>query len=593
MKISKTQFINNIKFSNSLAPEEIYRDSIEQSAFSNELKLEDLMQIENRYKVESLIENVYEEESDETLDEKIDLQLEMMMPYYKELEILSGRAIKDRFGGNVIYDLDTFKQKRFSYLHEEVELFCFLDGYQEDEEMIRVFETKATTSNKFSFEKYNFKLNDEKHPMFTKLSSGEFVPTENVMENLPDDYYKKEAKLLDLSDSLGKYIYDLAYQRFVFENEENKTKKNRKYYLVVLNHEYIYNGKVDQYGKNIYENDLVRFYDLTTLVAKMDQQLKNDLDKVIKMIKDNIKVNESIINKNIPERNSLYIYLDSHHGFRDENNKRLDLSDLINNGIVSALDIPRKYLNRKNNQIQREVIDSGKPYYNYNKIKDGIKQLKYPIYHLDFESFNAPLPRFRGETPYCQSVFQFSIHIETSPGKCDKDLDHYGYLAKDKRDNRRELVEKMLDIIKDDGGSILVYNISFERTRLQEFQLYFPEYKDRLENIINRLFDLLHIVKNNKKFYELLGYSKEEASEINFYHEDLQGSYSIKHVLPIFSNLSYENMPVSNGIDAMIAYNKFDQLNKKEYEKLYNDLINYCKQDTWAMVEILDALRKI
>ena len=43
-----------------------------------------------------------------------------------------------------------------------------------------------------------------------------------------------------------------------------------------------------------------------------------------------------------------------------------------------------------------------------NKIIDGLKQLKYPIYHLDFETFPCPLPRYSGEKPYTQSVFQFS-----------------------------------------------------------------------------------------------------------------------------------------------------------------------------------------
>ena len=258
-----------------------------------------------------------------------------------------------------------------------------------------------------------------------------------------------------------------------------------------------------------------------------------------------------------------------------------------------ALDIPKEFLNRPNNQIQKEVIESGEPYYNVDKIRAAIKQIKYPIYHLDFESFNAPLPRFKGEVPYRQSLFQYSIHIERAPGVCDFDNDHYEFLARDHHDNRKALLEHMLSVIKDDGGSVLVYNVGFERGRLKELQEYYPEYHDQIENIIDRLFDLFHVTKNNTKLFTALGFPEEEAKTINFYHEDLQGSFSIKYVLPIFTDLSYVGMPVANGTDAMIAYNKYDKLKGEELKQLQTDLVNYCKQDTWAMVEILRSLREI
>lgn len=611
MKISKTQFINYMRCDRYVALEEIYRDRQDAVvSFTDDLELEDLMSQENRSKIQMLVDNMYDEDSEEDLIKTDDPQLEMMMPYYEMLEMISGRAINERFGGNVIYDMNTFNQKRFSYLYEGFELFCFLDGYQEDDDTIRVFETKATTSNKYSFDKFNFKLNGEKHAMFTELPSSIFVPTDQIIKDLPSDYYKKEAKLFDRLNDLGKYIYDLAYQRFVYEKNNEVSNKKREYYLIILNHEYVHDGKVDENNRPIYSNDVVRFYNLTSLVEKMENILEEDLKTIIDRLNSmdarpvalgkhcaRGKRNQcpffDICHSDIPKENSMFIYMDRHHGFKNEDNERLEFYDLLNSGTVSAFDIPKEYLNRVNNQIQRQVIESGKPYYNYDKIRDGIKQIKYPIYHLDFESFNAPLPRYKGEVPYRQSLFQYSIHIERSPGVCDKERDHYEYLASDHSDHRKRLVESMLDVIKDDGGSVLVYNVGFERGRLKELQTYFPEYHEQIENIIDRLFDLMHIVKNNTKLYEILGYEKEEAKTINFYHNDLQGSFSIKYVLPIFSKLSYKGMNVANGTDAMIAYNKFPSLNEREFKQTYNDLVEYCKQDTWAMFEILEGLRKI
>ena len=47
------------------------------------------------------MESLYNDDEEE-LNNKIDLKLEMLMPYYQELEMISGRAIKDKFGGDVI-----------------------------------------------------------------------------------------------------------------------------------------------------------------------------------------------------------------------------------------------------------------------------------------------------------------------------------------------------------------------------------------------------------------------------------------------------------------------------------------------------------
>ena len=120
------------------------------------------------------------------------------------------------------------------------------------------------------------------------------------------------------------------------------------------------------------------------------------------------------------------------------------------------LDIPREWLSRPNNVIQYDVVKSGEPYYDKEKIRAGLNELKYPLYHLDFESFPCPLPRFKYETPHSQSLFQFSLHVEKSEGECDKEKDHYGFLAPDHQDRREELVVNLLKYIKPDGGSVTV-----------------------------------------------------------------------------------------------------------------------------------------
>ncbi|MDO9629626.1 MAG: DUF2779 domain-containing protein [Acholeplasmataceae bacterium] len=608
MKISKTRFINYIRCNRYTALDEIYRDQKKAVvSFTDDPELEDLIGEENREKVSILLDDMYDEE-DEDMLEKEDPQMDTMLPYYSQIEILSGDAIQRRFKGDVIYSLDTYLQKRFEHEIEGFNFYCFLDGYQEDKETIRVFEVKATTSKKFK--EITYKNNDdEKIPLFDYSPEGILMLQEDLLGDVNEEYRKKISRLKDRLTKEGRYVYDIAYQRFVLE-KSIQTNKKVKYYLVVLNSDYIHEGLVNERNEPIYGDDIVTLIDVTSLTKEMMSIIEDDISIVIQRL-NTMNANPvslgahcqrkdtrqckffPICYKHIPEYNSIFTYMGSHNGFKDEQDIRHERFDLINEGLVSAFDIPFHWLKRENNIIQRKVMESEEPYYHVPKIRAGISVLKYPIYHLDFETFPCPLPRFKGEKPYSQSLFQYSIHIEHAPGVCDKDSDNYSYIATKHIDLRKDLIAHMLDVIKDDGGSIMVYNQSFEQTRLKEMAELYPEYRVRLLDMVDRLFDLMFLLRGNQKMFTPLGFDKEEAKAINFYHNNLNGSFSIKKVLPIFSDLTYKGMGISNGTEALVTYARFPMMDAKTFELKYNELLEYCKQDTWAMVKILKELRKI
>ena len=72
----------------------------------------------------------------------------------------------------------------------------------------------------------------------------------------------------------------------------------------------------------------------------------------------------------------------------------------------------------------------------------------------------------------------------------------------------------------------------------------------------------------------------------------IKKSFSIKKVLPLFTNLTYKNLVVKNGTEAIVTYGSLPYLTQKEYDEKYLALRVYCRQDTWAMVEILRGLRE-
>ena len=74
----------------------------------------------------------------------------------------------------------------------------------------------------------------------------------------------------------------------------------------------------------------------------------------------------------------------------------------------------------------------------------------------------------------------------------------------------------------------------------------------------------------------------------------MHSSSSIKKILPsLVPEMTYEGMPVVNGGDVMNAFDElyFDNLPEQEAKQLRRDLLAYCKQDTWAMVKLVDVLR--
>ena len=224
-----------------------------------------------------------------------------------------------------------------------------------------------------------------------------------------------------------------------------------------------------------------------------------------------------------------------------------------------------------------------------------------PIYHFDFESFPCPLPRFRGETPYRQSVFEFSLHIERDPGVCDKYKDNYIFLNENSDDDeRKELAKAIIDHFEfnEDGtlhGTMLAQNTSFERGRLEELAVLYPKYAKKLLAIRDKSADLIDLLKTKEEFYK--DAFVNTAKRINYYHPDLSGSYSIKKTLPVLvPALTYKGMDVGNGVQAYITYLNYDSpeptfgIMKTKSER-QDALHTYCQQDTWAMVEILRAVR--
>jgi hypothetical protein len=248
--------------------------------------------------------------------------------------------------------------------------------------------------------------------------------------------------------------------------------------------------------------------------------------------------------------------------------------DLYRDAIIKLDDVPDDYSLSKKNRLQLDVYKSGKPQINVEDIKEFISELNYPLYFMDFETFQPAVPLFDNSRPYQQIPFQYSIHYKENE---KADLTHSEFLAEAGDDPRPHFIKKLLEATEQ-PGDIIVYNKTFEITRLKEIARDLPEYAQKIADRISRIKDLMLPFQRNY-----------------YYAPEMKGSYSIKAVLPaLVPELSYNELEINEGGLASIAFeNLFNETDMIRISETSKQLLEYCKLDTLAMVRILEKLEQL
>jgi len=248
--------------------------------------------------------------------------------------------------------------------------------------------------------------------------------------------------------------------------------------------------------------------------------------------------------------------------------------ELYESGITNVEDVPETFPLPDNQRLQVETELSGKEIIDFEQINKFLKDLYYPLYFLDFETFTQAIPEWDDLRPYQKIPFQYSIHHIEREGE---DAAHLEFLAEENSDPRRSIADRLVgDIPK--RACVLTYNCSFEKGVIQDLAKQFPDCSDHLMNIHGNVMDLM--VPFQKKHY---------------YKKEMKGRYSIKAVLPVLtSDFSYSKMGINEGMEASNNYKNLPSITDSIIrEKIKEDLKVYCKQDTQSMVDILECLKAL
>ena len=249
--------------------------------------------------------------------------------------------------------------------------------------------------------------------------------------------------------------------------------------------------------------------------------------------------------------------------------------ELYEQGIVDIQEIPDSFtMTAKQRQAVRNH-KVGVTHIDKEAIKAFVDTLSYPIYHLDFETFQQAIPEWKGISPFMQIPFQYSLHIEHEEGR----LEHKEFLAVDGVDPRELLAVRLCEDIPRDV-TVLAYNMGFEKGVIKKLALEYEALSPHLLAINENINDLM--IPFQQKHYVT---------------PSMNGSYSIKYVLPALVPEmadAYRKLDgVQNGMEAMSAFAHISKLNSVEKEKMREALLAYCKLDTLAMVRVLNKLKEV
>ncbi len=265
----------------------------------------------------------------------------------------------------------------------------------------------------------------------------------------------------------------------------------------------------------------------------------------------------------LPEHSVLDLYRGKKRGF-----------DLLNRGFTRISDIPESEPLTAIQRVQKQSILDGRPYIEREPIRRFLKQIRFPAYFLDFETFQMALPPYEGTRPWQQIPFQFSLHVLPA---LEAEPEHHTFLAEDAQDPRPQFLGRLRGLLGN-AGSIVAYNAQFEKRVLRECCDHLPDYADWLRGIEKRFVDLLIPFK-----------------AFRYYHPEQRGSASMKAVLPALVGDSYDGLDIQEGGTASLEFCRvtFGNVSETEKARVRRNLEVYCSQDTRGMVKIIRALRDL
>lgn len=383
----------------------------------------------------------------------------------------------------------------------------------------------------------------------------------------------KEVDLIEIKSSTSakpEHTVDLAFQMVVLEKCGYKV---RNISVIHVNNQYVRNGAID--AKSITAKT-----DVTENVKAARDFTLQKIDEALQVMALNECPDASPLyadSKSFGEWLSIYKHLKNPKPGSIFDLCQMDAKTLQNlqaNNITLIKDIPADFVLKPKQRLQVEALHQGQPTIHTDKIKMFLSSFTYPLFFFDYETLGSLVPYFDGLKPYQQLPFQYSLHILDSP---DAELRHEEFLHHDSNNPAEPLTQALISQIGD-TGTVVTWNMGFEKSCNSLLGELVPEHAEHYAKLNDRIVDLMTPFSSNW-----------------YVDADFCGRASIKNVLPVLvPELSHKLLDISDGSTAQRLWMEavLDGKRPDEKDKILSDLLDYCKLDTLAMVEIFRVLHE-
>jgi hypothetical protein len=363
------------------------------------------------------------------------------------------------------------------------------------------------------------------------------------------------------------YLHDVAFQRLAFRKAGYTI---GRVFLIHVNSSYVRRGDISP-------SQLLTTVDVTSLADTVSPRMEATVAEALALLARKDQPTREHVAcactpKDCPCVDHCYPNAPEYSVFHLHGIHAKKARTLYDGGTRHITDVPETFKANPAQAFQLQVARSGRPVVEREKIREVLDARRYPLYFLDYESWNPAVPMFDGYRPYQQMVFQYSLHVLRSPGA---GMEHRECLVSELSDPMRVVARHLAEDIGGEG-EIIVWNAQFEANRNDEMAAHVPELADFLRGLNGRIFDLMGIFRQQQ-----------------YVHPAFRGSCSIKDVLPVVApTLSYKELAIQEGGTASLTWYRMvtDGRGAAERAATCKDLTAYCTLDTLAMVEVFRHL---
>ncbi|TDW20831.1 uncharacterized protein DUF2779 [Breznakia blatticola] len=337
-------------------------------------------------------------------------------------------------------------------------------------------------------------------------------------------------------------------------------------FIVRLNPEYVRQGELDLEQLLLVEKKLYNDKNKAKhSIGKLVNERKRDLTPFLEAIDTVMEEEpERKIRTNICTRKGKCEYFDVCFPNQKDvsilnlvsSSKKFELHDIQGIETISQIDFA-DVEGTRHQYAQYMAAKTGTLFFDAVAVSHFFRDVTYPISYLDFEWETFAFPPFDGMKPYDVLTFQYSLHIEDAK----HNVRHKEFLGR--KDCREDFIKQLIEDIPK-TGSVMCFNVEgAEKLRLKQLAAQFPKYHDALEQIWQRMVDLAIPFSSGL-----------------IYDNKMAGMYSLKKLVKIFTNKSYDELAIGDGITAMQSYAKLDEAD----EETIKNLLKYCAMDTYSMI---------